>query len=324
MNFNLNVLPRGVSICIPAFKPRYFRQALRSALYQNYSGNMEVIVSDDCPDDSIRAICAEFKDPRLHYTVNPRPRLLGSNIQNLIELTSFQYLKFLFDDDLLHPDCLSSLVTAIESDPSSVLSFSIRTLIDPKNSILGTPNPLGLKGLCRIESKQVVRLMAQNIYNPIGEFSTVLLSTSALKQSIGGRPWNVLGEIEWRGLGDVATWIRLSSFGTFVGVSRVLSYFRKHPQSNSTWEANKELIYGYTDWELVLVESFERNIIFELDEIKRAIEKLIRIYEASRSMQLIERAKELSTNLETCKTVGETIEFMKKNRYGIKLTSGPK
>jgi cellulose synthase/poly-beta-1,6-N-acetylglucosamine synthase-like glycosyltransferase len=51
-------LPK-VSIVIPSYKAEHFEQCLRSAIGQTYP-NTEILVSDNCPLDAIRDICARF------------------------------------------------------------------------------------------------------------------------------------------------------------------------------------------------------------------------------------------------------------------------
>ena len=59
-----------VSIVIPAFNPRYFRQAIESALGQTYR-NVEIVVCDDRPDEEIGTIAADYAaDSRLRYQKN--------------------------------------------------------------------------------------------------------------------------------------------------------------------------------------------------------------------------------------------------------------
>ena len=50
---------KPVSICIPAYKATHFKECLTSAIAQTYQ-TIEIIVSDDCPNDDIRCICEQF------------------------------------------------------------------------------------------------------------------------------------------------------------------------------------------------------------------------------------------------------------------------
>src|SRR5262249_41108536 len=60
-----------VSIVITAYatRPDYLSTAIQSALGQTW-GNLEVIVSDDSPDQSLRVLVEQFADPRVRYRHN--------------------------------------------------------------------------------------------------------------------------------------------------------------------------------------------------------------------------------------------------------------
>lgn len=108
-------LPRAampmVSILIPAYKPEFFREALSSALNQSYP-NLEIIVSDDSPDERIGKIVEENARVNLRYVRNVPANGQMKNYNRLIELAEGDYLKFLNDDDLLHPDCVAKMIEA--------------------------------------------------------------------------------------------------------------------------------------------------------------------------------------------------------------------
>ena len=52
-----------------------------------------------------------------------------ANWNSTIRAASGKYIKFLFQDDLLHPDCLEEMVTLAESDERIGLVFSPRELL---------------------------------------------------------------------------------------------------------------------------------------------------------------------------------------------------
>lgn len=48
-----------VTVAIPAYKPAHLSQAIASVLAQTFT-DYELLISDDCPDDSVRAVVAQF------------------------------------------------------------------------------------------------------------------------------------------------------------------------------------------------------------------------------------------------------------------------
>jgi glycosyltransferase involved in cell wall biosynthesis len=97
-----------VSICIPTYNGEsYLEEALHSIKYQTYK-NVEVIISDDSSTDRTLEICEKFKKAT-HipiYIYNHNPNGIGANWNNCIKKANGNYIKFLFQDDILEPDCI--------------------------------------------------------------------------------------------------------------------------------------------------------------------------------------------------------------------------
>jgi glycosyltransferase involved in cell wall biosynthesis len=55
-----------VSILIPAYKARYLREAIVSALGQTLQ-DIEILVGDDTANADLASLVASFRDPRIHY-----------------------------------------------------------------------------------------------------------------------------------------------------------------------------------------------------------------------------------------------------------------
>ena len=63
--------PDLVTIVIPAYKSTYLREAIDSALAQDYKNIELVIVNDKFPND-IDSIVQSYNDARIRYYVNER------------------------------------------------------------------------------------------------------------------------------------------------------------------------------------------------------------------------------------------------------------
>ncbi len=240
-----------VSILIPSYKPTYFRACLTSALAQTWP-NVEIIVSDDCKTSAIREICAEFEG-QLTYVRNPNPGPIGhNNIRNLAGLARGAYIKYLFDDDILHPFCTQYLVEALERNPGSTLAFSPRKTIDENNHEIALLNYFPGSGDKLLGHDEVVRFMARRLQNPIGEFTTVLFRRADIFAADRALELMTVDGHHWRGLSDVALFIHLLTKGKAVRVGEVLSYFRLHTASNSNPQTNPEWSYLVTDTKLLV------------------------------------------------------------------------
>jgi glycosyltransferase involved in cell wall biosynthesis len=262
-----------VSILIPSYKPEYFRSALTSAIAQTWA-DKEIIVSDDCPNSEIYDICRDFIDV-ITYVRNPNPGLGGrNNVLNLCKLASGDYLKFLCDDDLLHPFCVQMLLDPFSRSEAPSFTFSPRTIIDEKNGFIETPNHFGLRSPRIIERRELVRLFAAKFLNPIGELTTILFRRDALFAASGAFSFATIDNVTLTGLGDVALMAQLLEKGPAVGVPHVLSYFRRHGTSNSNPEMNSDWPLLMTDWRHI-IDYAANNNLFSEREAKRAREDLI-------------------------------------------------
>lgn len=175
------VMPQSalVSLVIPSYKSSWFEETLRCALSQDYD-NLEIIISDDCPTNDIERIVERNKEhSRFPLTYIHNQPALGDNqnVETCIRLAKGKYIKFLFDDDTLEPDCVSSLVKAMESDASVRLATSRRRRIGVHGEALADINATtaAVKSDAILNGRDVISFQLHGIVNFIGEPSTVLM-----------------------------------------------------------------------------------------------------------------------------------------------------
>ena len=101
-----------VSICIPTYNGgEYLEETISSIEKQIYS-NIEVIFSDDQSTDNTLKLIESFQnrseiDIRV---VEHQPNGIGSNWNNTVQYASGEFIKFLFQDDLLESNCISEMI----------------------------------------------------------------------------------------------------------------------------------------------------------------------------------------------------------------------
>jgi len=101
-----------VSICIPTYNGASFiKETLCSAINQTYK-NIEIIITDDHSTDNTLAICNSFakKDNRIKVYKNSYNLGLVGNWCEVIKKTSSNWIKYLFQDDLLEFDCVEKMI----------------------------------------------------------------------------------------------------------------------------------------------------------------------------------------------------------------------
>lgn len=107
-----------VSICIPTYNgARYIAEALESALTQTYP-HIEIVISDDASSDATLDIIKHYQLKTaipIHIYAH-EPRGIGANWNHCIKQANGIYIKFLFQDDVLNPTCISEMVDLLEHD----------------------------------------------------------------------------------------------------------------------------------------------------------------------------------------------------------------
>ncbi|WHF50507.1 glycosyltransferase family A protein [Chryseobacterium gotjawalense] len=120
-----------VSICIPTYNgARFLQEALDSVSWQTYK-NIEVIISDDESADETLQIAEDFKNssPFPVFIYSHQPAGIGANWDNCIDKANGKWIKFLFQDDILEPNCLEEFIKLHKQTGEEVF-FCKRTIID--------------------------------------------------------------------------------------------------------------------------------------------------------------------------------------------------
>lgn len=234
---------RLVSLVIPAYNPRYFKEALTSALNQTYR-QLEIIVCDDSADELVKGIVFESSDDRIRYVDNPE-RLGGArNYQQCFDLATGEYIKFLNDDDLLHPQCVEMMVRCLHRNPSVTLVTSHRQLINKEGKWLreltATFRPVQDDSI--IDGISACGFLLENKTNFVGEPTTTMFRMRDMEtvkptiMSLAGVPAKMNG--------DVAMWLNLLAKGDLIYLIQTLSYFRIHPEQRQSepevWKLGEE------------------------------------------------------------------------------------
>ena len=291
-----------VSICIPTYNgAQFIGEAIQSALAQTYP-NIELIVSDDGSTDETIAIAKSFQTQTAadFRIILHRNYGLSQNWNFCISQAKGEYIKFLFQDDLLEPECIEKMVALARQNPEIGLVFSPRGIVidaSESNPILRKASQ-SIKDLHKswsnlksIQPGQELLADANCLTNPInkiGEPSTVL---------IAARVFAEIGLFD-SGLSqyvDLEMWWRIMANYHIGFVAETLSSLRIHPQQH-TWknfaagENHKDVVRFYQK----LLDSSDYTVLN--GEIKQRI-----------------RAKLASRKQPTLADVPATIEQYKKS-----------
>lgn len=237
------VTERGlVTIAIPTFNgARWLSDAIASALGQTYA-HTEILVVDDASDDNSPEIAASTGDDRVRVVRNERRLGLAGNWNRCIAEARGEYLKFVFQDDLLDPHCVQELFAIMDNFPSVGLAFSPRSIL-----VEGSDDAMTRRWLAQHSHVHTLfahlssindgrRLFQEQIArdpfrNWIGEPTAVFLRT-ALVRKVGGFNRHM------KQLVDAELWLRLMCHGDVAFVDKPLATFRLHSESATSRHAH--------------------------------------------------------------------------------------
>ncbi len=231
-----------VSICIPTYNGEAFiEETIKSAIAQTYP-NIELIVSDDGSTDRTIAIAQSFQSQTAvdFRIILHRNYGLSQNWNFCISQATGEYIKFLFQDDLLEPECIAKMVAVAQQNPEIGMVFSPRgiTIAEDESHPILRKASQSIKDLHKswsnLKSIQPGKeLLADtnclnNPINKIGEPSTVLISTRVFAE-IG------LFDSGLSQYVDLDMWWRIMGNYHIGFVDEKLSSLRIHPEQQ-TWK----------------------------------------------------------------------------------------
>ncbi len=208
-----------VSIIIPCYNAApWIGEAIESCLKQTYQP-IEIIVIDDGSTDESLSVIRSFGE---QITYETEPNRGGSHARNRgFALSRGEYVLFLDADDLIAPDTIKALVTAIKDETNVIAVCDMRRLVKQGDEwkILETS---GLKELPGGDDLRRVVVFSSYPVNSI-------LHSRKVIEKVGG--WDESLTI----LEDVDLLLRVLLSGVQVKFAeRGVAYYRLHPPGVST------------------------------------------------------------------------------------------
>lgn len=218
-----------VSVVIPAYKAKYLEASLFSILNQDFS-DYEIVICDDCPTDDVRdvldSVLSHRQIPGLRYYKNETRLSEGGNLSRCIELARGQYIKPVYDDDILLPGCLSAFTDVLDRCPDISLVSSRRNLIDEDGKRMAdniaTVMPFD-EDVC-VHGEDLVSFLSDVTLNFIGEPTTVMFRRDQIIAEVGRLAH--LGEQSIRWVGDLVIYVKLLRQGHLGMLCDAYSCFR--------------------------------------------------------------------------------------------------
>jgi glycosyltransferase involved in cell wall biosynthesis len=257
-----------VSICIPTYNGQKFLETcLDSAIVQTYK-DIEIIVVDDCSTDKTSEIAKKYqvKDPRVKIFQNEKNIGLVPNWNRCIELATGEWIKFLFQDDALAPNCVEVMINALSAD-DKIVSSGRRLILDEsldeatkKYSVnetltferLGIISDLPVF----ITPQKIASFIVSNIStNFIGEPTVIMFKKEAVKE-LGNFNPDIIQ------ICDLEYFLRIASNYGIKYVPQPITYFRVHKGSASTSNVSERLFSMMNMDPIILVHQFLYETFF--------------------------------------------------------------
>lgn len=266
----INQMPL-VSVLIPAYnRPHYLLLALESVLNQTYP-NIEIVICDDSTNDEVMIMIQPFlkKYEQIRYYKN-EVNLSGENLNKCLDLAQGEFINYLMDDDLFHKDKIEKMVLCFLKNPKVTLVTSNKQIIDENGELVNEQPPSTFNKDTIIEGKVIGNYILKNLFNLIGEPTTVMFRRRDLDGPFGsyhGRKYNFIN--------DLATWMSLMAKGQVAYLKQTLSCFRVHAGQNQ-----KNPIYlqhNIPDWLDLIIKSRKDGFLASDSDYKTTLIKYMKV-----------------------------------------------
>lgn len=256
-----------VSICIPVYNgAEYLKECIESALAQTYT-DIEIVIIDDKSSDHSLDIVRHYqnKDKRIRLLLNDTNIGLVENWNKVALLANGKWIKYLFQDDVIEPNCIERMLCSASDDTwmvicgrnfifegceTSIIDYfnTYSQRFDAKN-ILGDKEYISPEDFCEA-------ILNNFLENFLGEPTSVMIRKDTFAR------FNLFNSNLVQ-ICDLEYWLRVGTNVGFVYVPEALARFRIHGSSATAINQNsKEFKKNHLD-QLICYYELATNPFFE-------------------------------------------------------------
>lgn len=236
----------------------YIKECIESIVDQTYK-NLEIIVIDDGSKDQSYAVAKaalEGQTKRTYQIITRPNRGMCNTLNEIIDLSSGEYISFIGSDDFWHPEKIAKQVAYLETHPEVALVHSNSFVVDGESKVYSELNFSGKKNSGRLFEAILTgkggintpsHLYRTSVYAKIGKYDP-----------------------QFR-FEDTDFWLRLSKVYNVGFIDEKLSYYRIHTSNLST---DDNLLKFYND---EIVKIYKKNV----DDPVLLSQSLLRMYRKS-------------------------------------------
>ena len=238
----------GVSVCIPVYNAaKYLPDCVASALNQTFVPTEIVLLDDASTDRSLSVALKLAKTDARIKVFTKKHSALGDTRNQLIRYSSSGLMAFLDADDIAEPDRLAKQVAFMSRHPNCVGLGGHVCLIDE----------FGHRFFRQVWQPQEPDDVERQLL--MGRASTIMQTTLMLRRTVfeqvgGYNPALNCSE-------DLELYLRLAEVGELWNLPDVLVKMRRHPQSISSIDRNREAEARRAN---ILMPAWKRRGISEL------------------------------------------------------------
>ena len=255
-----------VSVCVPTYNgAKYIKYCIESVLAQTYS-NIDILIVDDNSNDETMEILCDFskRERRIRIVRNQKNLGLVQNWNRCVELAEGEWIKFVFQDDFIAPDCIEELLNCCNG--GSLFAVCRRNIIFEKGSEtliklykyienINIENIFNRKTVITPENFRSTCLKYFDV-NFIGEPTAVILHKSIFQKLGTFNPYLIH-------LCDWEFWLRVGVYQGFTYVPKILATFRVHKDGTSLKNAKKKTLQMDLFDRIIMLHEFSFNPIYK-------------------------------------------------------------
>lgn len=127
-----------ISIGIPVFNGERFLSTVIDSLLQQTYTNIEILISDNCSNDSTKFICEKYQilDKRIKYYVQDENIGMFPNFNFVFEKASGEYFMWAAADDKWDKQFIEQAVDVLENNPECVSVLSHFEIFDIASGVI--------------------------------------------------------------------------------------------------------------------------------------------------------------------------------------------
>lgn len=219
-----------VSVLMPIYKtnPQYLTETIESILSQTFT-DFELLLLDDCPEDSREEIVKSFNDKRIKYFKNEKNLGITPSRNKLIDLAEGEYLAVMDHDDVAIPTRFEEQVKVLDTHPEiGVVGCWVKKF--PKEKIARYYK----------SNEKIEYYLMHGCGIP---HTGAMIRKSVLK--------NIRYEEEFSPAEDYALWCRLIGKTQFYNIPKILMKYRCHKDNTSKKQADKMAKATQKIWDFV-------------------------------------------------------------------------